>query len=54
MMRVLVVSYLFSTSAQLNRGVFVLNRIRAVGRCYDVKDINSGASVVLTQFRSSA
>lgn len=39
-MKVLVVSYLFPNALYPNRGVFVLNRLRAVGRHGEIKVIN--------------
>ena len=39
-MKTLVVSYLFPNGLYPNRGVFVLNRLQAVGRHCDIKVIN--------------
>lgn len=39
-MRILAISYLFPSSLHPNRGVFVLNRLRAVARHAEVKVIN--------------
>ena len=40
MHRVLAISFLFPTSAASNRGIFVLNRLRAIGKECDVRVIN--------------
>lgn len=40
MHRVLAISFLFPSSAAPNRGIFVLNRLRAVGKACEIKVIN--------------